>query len=190
MAFISSFVPLIGLRPHSSVPLSHRSFRPSPPRHACPARLPISCVERSKVADTPRKQFLEELKSLGNTRLIARNDTAIMESIATWDTLFFANVRSNEYANLIDHGLNLDLHLVLDGISGAIFETGVSRTPSKDPTYIIRLLGPDREQVILSVFLQWDKIPSDISEERVKAWHTIRDTYLTDVSSSNKFFFD
>lgn len=59
-------------------------------------------------------------------------------------------------------------------MSGARFETGVSRSASKATTYIIRILGEDREEVVLSVFLQWDKEPEDIAQARVDSWVSLR----------------
>jgi hypothetical protein len=67
-----------------------------------------------------------------------------------------------------------DLHLLLEGVGGARFETGVARTPTKDTTYIIRMLGNDNEKVVCSLFLQWDKEPSDISKDRIAAWEAMK----------------
>jgi hypothetical protein len=83
---------------------------------------------------------------------------------------------------VIDPKINLDLHLLLDGVGGARFEQGVSRTPSKDPTYIIRVTGKEPEKVVLSIFLQWDKAPSDVSPERVAAWSGMKAKYGETVS--------
>lgn len=144
---------------------------------------------RSTVADTPRKEFLTRLKPLGKVRLIARNDAAIMESIATFDGLFFAAIPSGEYANIIDMSINLDMHLLLSAISGARFEVGVSRSKSRAPTYVIRILGNDRESVALSVFLQWDKEPTDIAPERIEAWKQLKKDYAGE-AEDDTFFFD
>ena len=98
--------------------------------------------------------------------------------------------------------------------AGARFENGVSRTPTRDPTYIVRMTGNDpgvtacllacdtcmprptatascglgarvmilyvsadgwvgwraADKVVLSIFLQWDKDPSDIGKDRIDAW--------------------
>merc|ERR1712216_998569 len=130
------------------------------------------------------KQFLEEAKGLGKVRLIAQNDASVMESIATLDGLFYATggPKQLEYANVIDPKINLDLHLLLDGVGGARLETGVSRTPTRDPTYIVRMTGNDPEKVVLSIFLQWDKEPSDVSQERVDAWKAMKEKYGDTVS--------
>lgn len=152
-------------------------------------RAPVQMAgpKRSTEADTPRKQFLDRLKPLRNLRLIGRNDAVIMESIATFDGLFFAKVPTGEYANLIDSSINLDMHLLLEGFSGAKFETGISRDASKCTTYIVRLLGNDRTSVILSLFLQWDKTAADVSEERINAWKALKADYAGD---SEQFFFE
>ena len=144
--------------------------------------------QRSTVIDTPKKEFLDRLKPLGKVRLITRNQAAIMEAIATFDGLFFATVGSGEYGNIVDMSINLDIHLLLSAVSGARFETGVSRTPSKDPTYVIRILGADKKNAALSVFLQWDKEPSDIAPERIEAWKKLKEDYVKD--DSNSFFFE
>lgn len=142
---------------------------------------------RNTVADTPRKVFLDRLKPLGKVRLVARNEAAIMESIATFDGLFFATIRSGEYANIIDLSVNLDMHLLLEGVAGAKFETGVSRSASKAPTYIVRILGKD-SGTVLSVFMQWDKDPSDIEPERIEAWKQLRADYVP--GEGETFFFE
>lgn len=144
---------------------------------------------RSIVADTPRKQFLDRLKALGKVRLVARNDAAIMESIATFDGLFFASIPSGEYANIVDMSINLDMHLLLAGVSGARFEIGKSRSASKAPTFIIRVLGEDRRVVVLSIFVQWEKDPTDIAPERIDAWKQLKADYVT-TSDGDSFFFD
>ena len=94
--------------------------------------------------------------------------------------------------------------------AGARFENGVSRTPTRDPTYIVRMTGNDpgvtacvlscertaamaarglaarvmipfvssdgwvggraADKVVFSIFLQWDKDPSDIGKDRIDAW--------------------
>lgn len=143
---------------------------------------------RTTVTDTPRKQFMDRLKPLGKVRLVARNDAAIMEAIATFDGLFFASIRSGEYANIVDMSINLDMHLLLDGISGARFETGVSRSASKAPTYIVRILQKDKESVAISLFLQWDKDPSDIDPARIEAWQQLKKDYVA--GDGDTFFFD
>jgi len=143
---------------------------------------------RSKVADTPKKIFMDRLKPLGSVRLIVRNEAGIMESIATFEGLFFATIRSGEYANVVDLSLNLDLHLLLDGVSGCRFEKGASRTASKSTTYILRILGNDKESVVLTVFLQWDKDPTDIEPERIEAWEQLKKDYVS--GDGDTFFFD
>lgn len=143
---------------------------------------------RSTVVDTPKKEFLDRLKPLEKVRLIVRNEAGIMESIATFDGLFFASIRGGEYANLIDSSLNLDLHLLLNAVSGCRFDIGVSRTPDKSPTYALRLLASDKETVALSVFLQWDKVPTDIAPERVNAWKKLKEDYTT--GDADTFFFE
>lgn len=144
---------------------------------------------RNTVADTPRKQFLDRLKPLGKVRLVARNDAAIMESIATFDGLFFASIPSGEYANIVDMSINLDMHLLIAGVSGARFEVGKSRSATRAPTYIIRVLGRDRESVVLSIFLQWDKDPTDVEPHRIDAWKQLKADYVTK-SDGDTFFFD
>lgn len=142
---------------------------------------------RIKVADTPRKVFLDRLKPLGNVRIVARNNAAIMEAIATFDGLFFATIRSGKYANIIDMSINLDMHLLLTEVAGARFEIGVSRSVSKAPTYIIRILGKDKTPV-LSIFMHWDKDPSDIEPERIEAWKKMKADYLS--GDDDTFFFE
>eukprot|EP00871_Galdieria_phlegrea_P002566 jgi/Galph1/330/GphlegSOOS_G5113.1 len=128
------------------------------------------------------KTVLEETKQLGKLRLIATNEATVMESICTTEKLFYAQGGPNNalYANLIDTAINLDLHLKLEAIGGIRFEQGVSRTLSKSPTYIIRWLARDLKTVILSMFLQWDKDPSDISPQRIEHWNALKEKYTKD----------
>lgn len=157
---------------------------PPPPPSPSPSSPPV----RSTEADTPKKAFLTKLKALGRVRLIVRNEAGILESLASFDSLFFATIRSGEYANIIDPSANIDLHLLLDKFSGARFEVGVSRTKSKVPTYSLRLLAGDRSTVALTVFLQWDKAPEDVEEHRIKAWTDLKAEYVQ--GDDDTFFFD
>jgi hypothetical protein len=36
------------------------------------------------------------------------------------------------------------------------------------------MLGNDNEKVVCSLFLQWDKEPSDISKDRIAAWEAMK----------------
>lgn len=143
---------------------------------------------RSTETDTPRKVFIDKLKALEKVRLIVRNESGILEAVASFDGLFFATIPSGEYANLIDLKNNLDMHLLLDKVSGARFETGVARSASKATTYNVRILASDKETVALSVFLQWDKDPEDIAQHRIDAWKSLKAEYVKD--DGDTFFFD
>lgn len=179
MAFVSA-VP-VGARGRAAS-LAHAAAcgqrRSSGARHAAARRgraAPVTAMAggppvRSTECDTPLKQFLDRLKGLGTTRLIVVNSAGVLEAISDFEGLFFATIPKGEYANLIKPKENLDLHLRLGGVGAARFETGVSRSASKAPTYIIRILGGDKEEVVLSVFLQWDKEPEDIAQERIDHW--------------------
>ncbi|GJQ08297.1 hypothetical protein GpartN1_g88.t1 [Galdieria partita] len=124
------------------------------------------------------KQLLERTKKLGKLRVIVTNEASVMESICTTEKLFYAQGPNHlMYANLIDSSLNLDLHIKLEALGAVRFEQGVSRTASKDPTYIIRWLGKDYTTVVLSMFLQWDREPSDISPERIAEWKQLKEEY-------------
>lgn len=102
-----------------------------------------------------------------------------MEAISTSEKLFYATIPNGiEYANIIDMSINLDLHLKMPAVGGARFENGVSRGPSKAPTYIIRVLGEDLEKTVLSLFLQWDKNPEDLEEERITAWKELKEKFV------------
>lgn len=102
-----------------------------------------------------------------------------MEAIATTDNLFYAvgGPAKAEYANIIDMSINLDLHLKLSGVAGARFETGTARGGAGGTTYVIRVLGLDEGVVILSLFMQWDKVASDVGEERIAAWMALKEEY-------------
>lgn len=186
MAFVT---PVTTLR-HPSHPLPHVARGTVRPIRAVPSQRASICMGpvRSTETDTPKKVFMDRLKALKNTRLIVRNEAGIMEAIAPFDGLFFASIRSNEYANLIDLANNLDLHLMLSAVSGACFEVGVSRSASKAPTYIIRILGSDRDTAVLTIFMQWDKVPEDIAPERIEAWKKLKADYVS--GDEDTFFFE
>lgn len=174
----------------SSLPLAALPATPAvaPPRRwgattpRCTAASPSSPPPAAAEAkdETPLKRFLNATPALGRLRLITSNrDACVMEAIATTDSLFYAvgGPAKAEYANIIDPSINLDLHLKLSGVAGARFETGVSRGGGGGTTYIIRVLGLDEDAVILSLFMQWDKVASDVSEERVAAWMALKEEY-------------
>ncbi|KAJ8905107.1 hypothetical protein NDN08_001617 [Rhodosorus marinus] len=124
------------------------------------------------------KDFLAGLNDLGHLRIIVKNDAAVSEAIAKTEKLFYATIPSGlEYANIIDPSINLDLHMKLAGYGGARFEKGISRGANKAPTYIIRMLGTDKETVMVSFFLSGPEGPGDITPERVEAWTKLKDTF-------------
>lgn len=151
---------------------------------------------RSKEADTPQKQFLELFKQLGRVRIVVRNPVGILETVGSFDSLFYASIPSGEYANLIDHNLNLDMHILLSGFTGARFEIGKSRGSPPAPTYCVRLFGPDRDAVAVSVFVMWDKKPDDVEAHRIDAWKALRADYAktktgtADGDEADTFYFD
>ncbi|GJD10323.1 hypothetical protein Gasu2_45200 [Galdieria sulphuraria] len=115
---------------------------------------------------------------LGKLRIIVTNAASVMESICTTEKLFYAKgPNQSTYANLIDSSLNLDLHIKLEALGAVRFEQGVSRSASKAPTYIIRWLGKDHTTVVLSMFLQGDKDPSDVPPESVAEWKQLKQEY-------------
>lgn len=134
---------------------------------------------RTTECDTPVKKFVDRLKGLGQTRIVVTSSAGVLETLTSWDGLFFATIPKGEYANLIKPAENLDMHLRLGGVSGARFENGVSRSASKAPTYIIRMLGEDKEEVVMTIFMQWDKIPEDIEESRIECWKSLKAEYAT-----------
>lgn len=143
---------------------------------------------RTTVADTPQKEFLDRLKALKKVRIVVRNPTGILETVATFDSLFYLTMPAGEYANLIDHRLNLDMHILLSGFTGVKFEVGVSRSKSKAPLYTLRLLGEDKKTPAVSVFIMWDKDPDDIEQERIQAWKDLKADYVT--GEKDTFFFN
>lgn len=156
------------------------------PRRA--TSITMSGPQRSTVADTPQKEFLERLKGLGKVRIVIRNEVGILESLGTFDSLFYAKIPSGEYANLIDHKSNLDMHILLSGFTGVRFEIGVSRSKSRAPLYTLRLLGQDKETSAVSVFVMWDREPEDIEPERIQAWKDLKSHYIKDDGGETFFF--
>ena len=124
-------------------------------------------------------QFLEACKQLGEVRIIATNAAAVMEAIATLDGLFYADVPGRGmYANVVDHSINLDLHLRLPNVRAVRFEQGTRRGNPPSPTYILRFLGHDKEgtDLVLSLFLS---PVGEVPPERVERWMQLRQEYAT-----------
>jgi len=124
-------------------------------------------------------EFLEACKELGELRFIATNAAVVLESTATLEKLFYAEVpRRGLYANVVDLSINMDLHILLSGVRAARFEQGVSRGDPSTPTYIIRLLGHEKagEEVVLSMFLS---PVGDISSERAAVWEQLRTRFAS-----------
>lgn len=168
------------------------SRRPGAITPRCTAASPSSPPPAAEATndETLLKRFLNATPALGRLRLITSNrDTCVMEAIATTDNLFYAvgGPAKAEYANIIDPSINLHLHLKLSGVAGARFETGISRGGGGGTTYIIRLLGLDADAVILSLFMQWDKVASDVSEERVAAWMALKEEYCGEGNDTVRF---
>lgn len=154
--------------------------RPSRTGVICTAAEPAAPAAETKDAETTLKRFLNELHRLGRLRLVTNNGAAVMESIATFDGLFYQAVRGSEYGNVIDHDANVDLHIRLAGVSGARWEVGAARGNSDASTYALRVLGLDKKTVKLSLFLQWEKDPADVEPERIEAWKDLKATFATD----------
>eukprot|EP00171_Calliarthron_tuberculosum_P015460 IDg15460t1 len=147
---------------------------------ACASPAAASATSAKTEDETPLKRFLNNLGGLGKVRLVTNNGLAVLESITPLDKLFYASVRGAEYGNVIDHKLNVDLHIKLDAVAGARFEIGKSRTKPPHPTYAIRMLDHDRETVKLSLFMQWDATPDDVASERVAHWQSLKSEYAGD----------
>lgn len=162
---------------HQTVTISQRRAAV----RACTTPAAASSAPASKTEEeTPLKRFLNNLGPLGRVRLITNNGLAVLESITPLDKLFYASVRGAEYGNVIDHKLNVDLHIKLDAVAGARFEIGKSRSNPPHPTYAIRMLGHDRKEVKLSLFMQWDATPDDVAPERVAHWQALKSEYAGD----------
>lgn len=185
MAFVSA-LPVRSGAAASLLPTSVAPRFPAPSFQTSAARrsrLPPRMAggpTRTTECDTLAKKFLDGLKGLGKTRIVVTNSAGVLETLTSWDGLFFATIPKGEYANLIKPAENLDMHLRIGAVAGARFETGVSRTASKATTYIIRFLGEDKEEVVMTVFLQWDKEPEDIAQDRIDCWMKLKEDYATD----------
>lgn len=130
--------------------------------------------------ETAIKRFLSDLGGLGRVRLVTNNGLAVLESITPLGKLFYATARGAEYGNVIDHSLNVDLHIKLEAVKAARFEIGQSRSKPSHPTYAIRLLGGDMKTVGLSMFIQWDNTADDVSPERIAHWKRLKAEYAGD----------
>lgn len=184
----SSFVcNRLGTNGKSTV-LSTQRIRRSSLNMSTPAAAKSGGPKRTTEADTPQKEFLTRLKELGKVRLVVRNPVGILECVGTFKSLFFATIPSGEYANLIEPSANLDMHLLLSGFTGVKFEIGKARSQVPTPLYSLRLYGDDKETVALSVFVMWDKDPSDVEQERIDAWKKLKADYIQDEDGDTFFF--
>jgi hypothetical protein len=186
MAFVSTSTVVTGISCASGLALGscqNTSSRASAPfylrsqRTRAPANTKMMAgggpPKKSVECDTPLKVFIFKLKGLGDVRIIVRNAAGILEAVSDFSGAFFASIPSGEYANLIDHSKNLDMHLLLSEVGGAKFEEGIGRGASKAPTYIIRLLGLDMESQVLSLFL----LSEGVEQERIDCWKALKAEY-------------
>lgn len=140
-------------------------------------------------ADTPKKKFMERLKALGTMRFVVRNPVGILESMGTFDSLFYAKIPSGEYANVVDQKGNIDMHLLLSGFSGVKFEIGTSRSQDRAPLYSLRILGEDKKTPALSLFVM-NQSAEQVGPERVQAWKDLKKDYVESDDGDTFFFSD
>lgn len=99
------------------------------------------------------KAFLEELKSIGSIRIITNNGLAVLESVTTFDGLFYSPTPKGEYANIIKPKENVDLHLLLPRCRAATLESAEGRGGGYT-SHFCRLLD-EAGTVAVTFYLMW-----------------------------------
>ena len=102
------------------------------------------------------KEFLAALPSLGSVRLIVQTGTVVLESVTTFDGLFYSPVPGKgEYANLIKSKENVDMHLLIDRLASVKLVSGPGRGGDYT-SHVLRIQSHALEEpACLSVFLMW-----------------------------------
>ena len=100
------------------------------------------------------KSFLEELKALGDVRIITNNGCAVLESVATFDGLFYSPVPGKgEYANLIKPKENMDMHLLIDKVARATLESAPGRGGDYQ-SHFIRVYDT-KDELAVTFYVMW-----------------------------------
>ncbi|MCS6791566.1 MAG: heme utilization protein HuvX [Oscillatoriaceae bacterium SKYG93] len=118
------------------------------------------------------KDFLEACENLGTLRIIVTSSAGVLEVRSPLQKLFYIDLPKGKYANM--HTEDFEFHLNMDKIVQVKFETGKSKR-GDFTTYAIRFLD-EKEEVALSIFLQWGK-PGEYEPGKVEAWQQLREKY-------------
>ncbi|KAG0576752.1 hypothetical protein KC19_5G105200 [Ceratodon purpureus] len=146
----------------------------------------VASADAQAQADTTTvtvKEFLQDLKPVGRTRLIVNTGVAVLEStITNLDKLFYHVMPGRgEYANLMMKEENVDFHLLIDKVVSAKLETGKSMR-GDIPTYMIRFKD-DNGAVAASLLVMWKPgSDGDFDDGQVEAYQNLLKKYGSDIT--------
>ncbi|KAL3677876.1 hypothetical protein R1sor_020832 [Riccia sorocarpa] len=110
--------------------------------------------ESVPIQKTNLKEFLDELKTFGRVRLIVNTGVAVLESVTSFEKLFFSEMPGRgEWANVMRKEENVDFHLLLDKVKVAKLQRGKSMR-GDIPTYMVRFLDIN-DSAAVSVLVMW-----------------------------------
>ncbi|KAG6554257.1 hypothetical protein Mapa_004173 [Marchantia paleacea] len=138
-------------------------------------------LENVVAQKTDLKEFLDDLKSFGRVRLIVNTGVAVLESVTSFEKLFYHEMPGRgEWANLMLREDNVDFHLLLDKVKSASLARGKSMK-GDIPTYMVKLLDISDKSAV-SVLVMWKPgTDGEYDPGQVEAFEALEAKYGTDV---------
>ena len=131
------------------------------------------------------KEFLAALPSLGSVRLIVQTGTVVLESVTTFEGLFYSPVPGKgEYGNLIKSKENVDMHLLVDKLACVKLVSSPGRGGDYT-SHVLRFQSHAREEpACLSVFLMWPEgaARGAYADGQVAAFQALEAKYGTELN--------
>lgn len=128
------------------------------------------------------KTFLEALKTLGDVRIITNNGCAVLESVTTFEGLFYSPVPGKgEYANLIKSKENIDFHLLIDKVARATLESAPGRGGDY-MSHFIRVYDTKNEMAV-TFYVMWPESAKrgEYAPGQVQAFEALTKSYGKEV---------
>lgn len=85
-------------------------------------------------------------------RLIVNTGVAVLESVTSFEKLFYHAGPRGEYANIMSRDDNVDFHLLLAKV--ALVRLVKGKSPKDIPTYMVRVVDGN-DSVAVSVLVMW-----------------------------------
>ncbi|KAL2641541.1 hypothetical protein R1flu_009128 [Riccia fluitans] len=137
--------------------------------------------ESVPVQKSDLKEFLDELKTFGRVRLIVNTGVAVLESVTTFEKLFYSEMPGRgEWANVMRKEDNVDFHLLLDKVKSAKLTRGKSMR-GDIPTYMVRFLDINDKSAV-SVLVMWKPgTDGEYDPGQVEAFEALEAKYGTEL---------